>query len=95
MEPDNSAAMAAFRDRAMRRSPVPVPGMPQETGGVSSHPAPTSGGSASGTQGGSEEIDILKQVAGEVTKPELIEVLISRLKKLMPKEGEKQSASPA
>ncbi len=92
MNPDNSAAMEAFRDRAMRRSPIPVPGVPPAGGG-----APTPAGAPSGAPGGgqpqSKEIGILKQVTGKVTEPEMIEVLIRRLKKLMPKEGEGGAAN--
>ncbi len=92
MNPDNSAAMEAFRDRAMRRSPIPVPGVPQAPEG-SAPTQPSPAGAPSGGQPQSKEIGILKQVTGKVTEPEMIEVLIRRLKKLMPKEGEGGTAN--
>jgi len=84
---DRSSAMEAFRDRAMRRSPIPVPGVPPAPGGGAPQPSPGAppGG---GQPQPSGEIGILKQVTGKVTESEMIEVLIRRLKKLMPKEGE-------
>ena len=89
MEPtgNRDMAMAAFRDRAMRRSPIPVPGVPQAPAGGAPQPSPGAprGG---GQPQPSGDIELLKQVTGKVTKPEMIEVLIRRLKKLMPKEGE-------
>lgn len=84
---DRSSAMEAFRDRAMRRSPIPVPGVPQAPGGGVPQPTPT-GAPSGGQPQPSGEIGILKQVTGKVTEAEMIEVLIRRLKKLMPKEGE-------
>lgn len=85
MDPDRAAAMEAFRERALRRSPIPVPGVSPAPGGAPRQPTPAGGGQP--PQAG-EETEILKQVAGEVTQPELIEVLISRLKNLLPKKGE-------
>ena len=93
MEPtgNRDMAMAAFRDRAMRRSSIPVPGVPPAPGGGA--PTPSPAGAPGGGQPQSKDINILKQVTGKVTEPEMIEVLIRRLKKLMPKEGEGGAAN--
>ena len=83
-------AMAAFRDRAMRRSPIPVPGVSEAPAGgapTPGQPSPTGQPSPFGQPSQPpKETDILRKVAGKVTEPEMIEVLIRRLKDLMPKE---------
>ena len=83
---DRSEAMAAFRERALRRSPVPVPGVSQAPAGGGAPAQPSPGGAPTGNGQPSREIGILKQVAGKITESEIMEVLIGRLKKLMPKE---------
>jgi hypothetical protein len=84
-------ALAAFQQRALRRSPIPVPGVPQAPaeGGAPPQPSPVSAPTGNGQPGG--EIGILKQVTGKITQPEMIEVLIRRLKELMPKKSTQQN----
>ena len=89
-------AMAAFRERALRRSPVPVPGVSQAPAGGGAPAQPSPGGAPTGggqpQANGEGGIGLLKRVAGKITQPEMIEVLIRRLKELMPKkpQGETQ-----
>ena len=77
MEPDRSAAMEAFRQRAMRRSPIPVPGVSQ--GAPASQPpskdtqgAPSQMGATGGpVKSHNEEMESL-----------IVKTLIQRLKQL-------------
>ena len=98
---DNDAVQEAFRRRAMQNSPVPVPGMtvnapsgsPQTLGGMPSggqpSPIPTGGQVAQS----SDEVGILKQVAGKITENEMIETLIKRLKDLMAEKEKPQGGA--
>ena len=82
---DRTRSMEAFVERALggqqgqAQTPLsggPAPGGPGAPGGISqARPSQTN-----------ENTNILKQVAGKITRTEMIEVLISRLKDLIPKE---------
>ena len=81
---DRSIAMDAFRQRAMKLSPVPTQGAnPQSSQGATPN-MPLSGISG-GQPRGTETTNILKQVTGPVTRDEVVEALIKRLKGLISK----------
>jgi len=96
MEPDNSVAMEAFRQRAMNRSPVPAPDAPEQglpPTGIGASPEMAGGMPRGPLSQPRDEKGLLEQVKGKVTEPEMIQVLISRLKSLLPKGEGKQTAS--
>lgn len=93
----NEAMMEAFKRRAGSSNATRLEGTDAQMGAVlgqeTSQPSPDVQGAAPpGAQAAkpeNETANILQQAGGKVTQPELIEVLISRLKNMLPKQSTK------